>query len=214
MVISIADNGIGIAPGLLSRVFELFAQADQSLDRSQGGLGIGLFICKRLIELHGGAISAASPGLGHGATFSIRLPLLLDAVEPAPAPIATAAPAAAAANKRVLIVDDNVDSAVSLSWLLNEEGYSVQIAHDGVGGHKAAHDFRPDIILLDIGLPGMNGYELGQRLRADGFSNAYMVAITGYARESDVEKARASGFDCHFAKPVDLDKLIEKLASR
>jgi signal transduction histidine kinase len=214
VVISIADNGIGIAPGLLSRVFELFAQAEQSLDRSQGGLGIGLFICKRLVELHGGAISAASPGVGHGSTFSIRLPLLLGAVEPAPAPMESAAPAAVAANKRILIVDDNVDSAVSLSWLLNEEGYSVKIAHDGVGGHKAAHEFRPDIILLDIGLPGMNGYELGQRLRADGFSDAYMVAITGYARESDVEQARAAGFDCHFAKPVDLDKLIEKLASR
>ena len=214
VVIAVADNGIGIAPELLSRVFELFAQADQSLDRSQGGLGIGLFICRRLIELHGGKISASSEGAGRGARFHITLPLLPDAFEPAPAPPVTTAPGVAAADKRVLIVDDNVDSAVSLSWLLNEEGYSVQIAHDGVGGHKAAHDFKPDIILLDIGLPGMNGYELGQRLRADGFSNAYMVAITGYARESDVEKARAAGFDCHFAKPVDLDKLIEKLASR
>ena len=117
------------------------------------------------------------------------------------------------ATKRVLIVDDNVDSAVTLSWLLAEHGYSVHIAHDGAGGLKAAHDFKPDILLLDIGLPGINGYELGRRLRADGFASAYMVAITGYARDSDVESSRAAGFDCHFAKPVDLDNLIAKLSS-
>ena len=119
----------------------------------------------------------------------------------------------AVGSKRVLIVDDNVDSAVSLSWLLAEQGYAVEIAHDGKDGLKAAHDFRPDILLLDIGLPGINGYELGRRLRADGFASAYMVAITGYARESDIEKSRVSGFDCHLAKPVDIDKLIARLAS-
>jgi signal transduction histidine kinase len=212
--IAISDNGIGIAPELLSKIFELFTQADRSLDRSQGGLGIGLFICRRLIELHGGSIAASSQGLGRGATFSIRLPLLLQPVLEEGKPAQPADSARDAATKRVLIVDDNVDSAVSLSWLLAEQGYSVKMAHDGVGGLKAAHDFKPDILLLDIGLPGMNGYELGRRLRADGFTSAYMVAISGYARESDVEKSRASGFDCHFAKPVELDHLIARLASR
>jgi signal transduction histidine kinase len=215
VLVSISDNGIGIAPELLSRIFELFTQADRSLDRSQGGLGIGLFICQRLIELHGGTITASSQGLGRGATFSIRLPLLLEAVDNSDRPCGAArARAAEQAARRVLIVDDNVDSAVTLSWLLAEHGYSVHIAHDGAGGLKAAHEFKPDILLLDIGLPGMNGYELGQRLRTDGFASAYMVAISGYARESDVERSRQSGFDWHFAKPVDLDHLIERLALR
>jgi signal transduction histidine kinase len=212
-VISISDNGIGIAPELLPRVFELFTQADRSLDRSQGGLGIGLFICRRLIELHGGTLRAISKGLGRGATFSIHLPLQGAAETAMPSQIVARAPITEAATKRVLIVDDNVDSAVTLSWLLAEQGYTVHIAHDGTGGLKAAHDFKPDILLLDIGLPGINGYELGRRLRADGFASAYMVAITGYARDSDVASSQAAGFDCHFAKPVDLDNLIAKLAS-
>jgi signal transduction histidine kinase len=213
-VISITDNGVGIAPELLSRIFDLFTQAEQTLDRSQGGLGIGLFICRRLVELHGGAIAADSKGLGHGATFSIRLPLMQQPVVEAVAPAAIpASERTSGSDKRVLIVDDNVDSAVSLSWLLSEQGYTVQIAHDGAGGLKSAQEFKPDILLLDIGLPGMNGYELGRRLRADGFGSAYMVAISGYARESDIEKSRLSGFDCHLAKPVDIDHLITRLAS-
>ncbi|MEO8307520.1 MAG: response regulator [Pseudomonadota bacterium] len=213
VLVSISDNGIGIAPDLLSRVFELFTQADRSLDRSQGGLGIGLFICQRMIELHGGTITANSAGLGRGATFSIRLPLILQSVAEAAIQPGSAAARGENVSRRVLIVDDNVDSAVTLSWLLAEHGYAVHIAHDGAGGLKAAHEFKPDILLLDIGLPGMNGYELGQRLRSDGFAAAFMVAISGYARESDVEKSRQSGFDCHFAKPVDLDHLIERLAA-
>jgi CheY-like chemotaxis protein len=213
-LITVTDNGIGIAPELLSQIFDLFTQADRSLDRSQGGLGIGLYICRRLIEMHGGNIAASSRGVGHGASFSMRLPLLQQpAAEDTESQDAQRA-RAADTSKRVLIVDDNVDSAVTLSWLLAEQGYAVHIAHDGAGGLKAAQDFKPDILLLDIGLPGMNGYELGRRLRADGFASAYMVAISGYARESDVEKSRLSGFDHHFAKPVDLDQLIAKLATR
>jgi CheY-like chemotaxis protein len=213
-VISISDNGIGIAPEVLPHVFELFTQADRSLDRSQGGLGIGLFVCRRLIELHGGTITASSAGLGCGAMFNIHLPVLQQAVsERNVAPEAPDIAVGTAASKRVLIVDDNQDSAVSLSWLLSEQGYAVEIAHDGAGGLQAAHEFKPDILLLDIGLPGMNGYELGRRLRADGFASAYMVAISGYARDTDIEKSRLSGFDCHLAKPVDIDHLITRLAS-
>jgi CheY-like chemotaxis protein len=211
--ISIADNGVGIAPDMLSRIFDLFAQADRSLDRSQGGLGIGLFICKRLVELHGGTITASSEGTGRGAVFRIRLPLLHDsALESAPMePIKTAARPNEGTAKRILIVDDNVDSATTLSWLLAEHGYTVQIAHDGATGLKVAHEFKPDILLLDIGLPGIDGFELARRLRNDGFSSALLIAISGYAHEADMERSRAAGFDRHFAKPVDFDVLVRSL---
>jgi signal transduction histidine kinase len=214
-VVSISDNGIGIAPDMLSRIFDLFTQADRSLDRTQGGLGIGLFICKRLVELHGGSISAFSDGTGRGAVFKIRLPLLNQAALQAPPPEGTekepvCGPGAAT---RVLIVDDNVDAAMTLSWLLAEHGYTVEVAHDGAGGFKTAQAFKPDILLLDIGLPGMNGYELARRLRGDGFTSSLMIAISGYAHEADIERSRAAGFDRHLAKPVEIDHLIESLAS-
>jgi signal transduction histidine kinase len=216
-VVSISDNGIGIAPEMLARIFQLFTQADRSLDRAQGGLGIGLFICQRLIELHGGTISASSVGLGHGSVFNVRLPLLHQSVTDASSSVQAVENThrcVSATAKRVLVVDDNVDSAVTLSWLLTDSGYVVQVVHDGAGALKAAQDFKPDILLLDIGLPGINGYELARRLRADGFASAFMIAISGYAHESDVELSRDAGFDCHFAKPVELEKLIETLASR
>jgi CheY-like chemotaxis protein len=218
VVISISDNGIGIVSDMLPRIFDLFAQADRSLDRTQGGLGIGLFICKRLIELHGGTIAAFSAGAGRGATFRLQLPVLHGPAPSAeastePAPDLSSRPVAPVpkAGKRVLIVDDNVDSAVTLSWLLAQHGFAVETAHDGRGGLKAAHEFKPEILLLDIGLPGINGYELARQLRADGFAAALMVAISGYALEADVQRSRAAGFDRHLAKPVDIDQLIESL---
>jgi signal transduction histidine kinase len=214
-VVSIIDNGIGIAPEMLSGIFELFTQADRSLDRSQGGLGIGLYICKRLVELHGGSIAAFSDGTGRGATFKIRLPLLneaalqaplVESIEKSDVPVSGIA-------KRVLIVDDNVDAATTLSWLLADHGYTVEIAHDGPGGLKTALSFKPDILLLDIGLPGMDGYELARRLRIDGFASELMIAVSGYAHEADIERSRAAGFDRHLAKPVDIDHLVKSLAS-
>jgi CheY-like chemotaxis protein len=213
VIVSIADNGIGIAPDMLTKIFGLFAQADRSLDRSQGGLGIGLFICKRLVELHGGTIAALSEGAGRGSVFKITLPLLHDLAleETKPAELIKAFPVRPGTNKKVLLVDDNVDSAITLSWLLGQHGYTVETAHDGVAGLKAAHEFRPDILLLDIGLPGISGYELAKRLRADGFTSALMVAISGYALEADIERSKAAGFDRHFAKPVDIDRLVESL---
>ena len=214
-VVSISDNGIGIAPDMLSRIFDLFAQADRSLDRSQGGLGIGLFICQRLIELHGGTISAFSDGPGRGAVFTIRLPLLNEAALQSPTRASTEeAPTRVEPAKRVLIVDDNVDSATTLSWLLAEQGFTVEVAHDGANGLKAAKSFRPDIFLLDIGLPGIDGYELARRLRSDGFESARIIAISGYALEADIERSRAAGFDRHFAKPVELDVLVKSLTSK
>ncbi|HUQ10673.1 MAG TPA: response regulator [Steroidobacteraceae bacterium] len=218
VVISIIDNGIGIPPEMLAKIFDLFTQADKTLDRSQGGLGIGLFICKRLVELHGGTISAFSEGAGCGSMFKIRLPLLHEAALELPLPVSRAAAAPAvsstASAKRVLIVDDNVDSAITLSWLLGQHGYVVEVAHDGTSGLKAAQEFRPDIFLLDIGLPGINGYELARRLRAEGFASAHLVAISGYAHEADMERSRTAGFDRHFAKPVDLDELVRSLSER
>ena len=209
--ISISDNGIGIAPEMLSGIFDLFTQADRSLDRSQGGLGIGLFICKRLIELHGGTITAHSQGAGRGADFKICLPLLHDAapVVPEAEPVTGPAVPMEAAGKRILIVDDNVDSATTLSWLLAEQGFTVEVAHDGLAGFDTAQRFRPDILLLDIGLPGIDGYELARRLRSGGFEAARMIAISGYAHEADMERSRAAGFDHHFAKPVDFDVLAK-----
>jgi CheY-like chemotaxis protein len=118
------------------------------------------------------------------------------------------------AAKRVLVVDDNADAAVTLSWLLREHGYTVEVAHDGPAGLKTAQSFKPDILLLDIGLPGMDGYELARRLRSDGFESSLMIAISGYAHEADIERSRAAGFDRHFAKPVDIDQLVQSLASR
>jgi signal transduction histidine kinase len=214
-VISISDNGIGIASDMLPRIFGLFAQADRSLDRSQGGLGIGLFICKRLVELHGGTISAFSEGTGRGAVFRIRLPLLNEAALETPRLEAKADPAVPVkeTTRRVLVVDDNVDAAVTLSWLLTEHGYTVEIAHDGPGALKVAQEFKPDILLLDIGLPGIDGYELATRLRAGGFASALMIAISGYAHEADIARSKAAGFDRHFAKPVDIDHLVQALGS-
>jgi signal transduction histidine kinase len=215
VVLAIQDNGVGIASDLLGRIFDLFIQADRSLDRAQGGLGIGLYICKRLIEQHGGTIAAFSDGLGRGSVFSIRLPLLhqselMELPSDTPIDVSTRQ----GQSKRVLIVDDNFDSATALSWLLLDQGYKVEMAHDGPSGLQAAHDFKPDILLLDIGLPGIDGYELARRLRAEGFASALMVAMSGYAHEADVERARSAGFDQHYAKPVDLEQLVQFLTTQ
>jgi signal transduction histidine kinase len=208
--ITVRDNGIGIAPDVLPHVFDLFTQADRSLDRAQGGLGLGLNICRQLIELHGGTVSAHSDGLGRGAEFTIRLPAL-------PEPEAGAAigsfPEARAAGleaipRRILVVDDNRDTALTLSQLLNRRGHEVRTAYDGPGALKAAQDFKPDVFLLDLGLPGIDGYELARRLRSDGFADALLIAISGYAQASDQKESRAAGFDRHFAKPMEFGELL------
>jgi signal transduction histidine kinase len=215
VIVMISDNGIGIAPEMQARIFGLFAQADRSLDRSQGGLGIGLFICRRLIELHGGEITAFSEGLGQGSVFRIQLPLLhQSAIDIAPIVETTRRESPSpATSKRVLIIDDNADSATSLAWLLTHQGYVVETAFDGEEGLKAAQAFKPDILLLDIGLPKINGYDLARQLRAEGFSSSLLVAVSGYARESDIQESRSAGFDLHLAKPVDIDHLLEVLAT-
>jgi PAS domain S-box-containing protein len=212
-VLRVRDTGVGIAPELLARVFDLFTQDDRSLDRSQGGLGIGLSLVQRLVEMHGGGVEAHSAGLGRGSEFVVRLPVLLS---PAPPPQPTfPEPAEQPAHGwRVLMVDDNVDTAESMAKLLRMSGHDVRTAYDGPATLEVAEAYRPNVVLLDIGLPGMNGYEVARRLRLHPqFKNVRLVAMTGYGRESDIQLAQEAGFDCHMVKPVDLEKVHELLTS-
>ena len=210
-VLTVSDNGIGLAPEALSEIFDLFTQVNPSFDRTAGGLGIGLNLCRQLLALHGGTIGAESPGPGLGTTLTIRLPAL-------PADGASqkaAAPARvelASQRRRILLVDDNADTVRLLSRLLTRRGHEVYTAADGLAALQIAAEFQPEVFLLDIGLPGLDGYSLARRLRADGFPRTPMIAISGYAQESDRLLAREAGFDHHFAKPVDFDELAALLA--
>lgn len=202
-VLRVSDAGIGIAAELLPHIFDLFTQADRSLNRSQGGLGIGLALVQRLVELHGGTVTANSAGLGRGSEFVARLPL---AAAPDGAPAAPEAERAAqdATGRRVLVVDDNVDACTMLAHFLRYQGYAVQTAYTGPAALQTAETWRPDVVLLDIGLPGLDGYEVARRVRAQpALAKMKLVAITGYGQESDVQLAREAGFDSHLTKPVD-----------
>jgi signal transduction histidine kinase len=210
-IVRVRDNGIGIAPDLLPRVFDLFVQADRSLDRSQGGLGIGLTLVKSLVEAHHGSVTATSAGLGKGSEFTIRLPLKAAGVAVASCDGA-AAPNATAAKRRILIVDDNVDAAESLAALLRLAGHETHLAFDGPSALTAAAEFRPSVVLLDIGLPGMSGYEVARCLRQHAsHRDLLLIAVTGYGQEEDRQQARDAGFDHHFVKPMDPDVLQELL---
>ncbi|HXI59781.1 MAG TPA: ATP-binding protein, partial [Polyangia bacterium] len=215
--LSVRDEGVGIPPELLDRVFETFFQQPQSMDRSKGGLGLGLAIVRNLVELHGGRVSARSEGLNRGSEFIVELPALAAGDEA----LATGRRSlvrtgdeipVAAATKRVLVVDDNVDAAESLAEMLEILGYQAKAAHDGFVALELAVTFRPDICLLDIGLPVMNGYELAPRLRsALGGNETRLIAVTGYGQDSDRRRAREAGFDAHVVKPVSLDELTRAM---
>jgi signal transduction histidine kinase len=210
-IVRVRDNGIGIAPDLLPRVFDLFVQADRSLDRSQGGLGIGLTLVKSLVDAHHGSVTATSAGVGKGSEFTIRLPLKTAGVVAASCD-GTPAPSAAAAQRRILIVDDNVDAAESLAALLRLAGHETRLAFDGPSALTAAGEFRPTVVLLDIGLPGMSGYEVARCLRQNAsHRDLLLIAVTGYGQEEDRQQARDAGFDYHFVKPMDPDVLHELL---
>ncbi|MCE4556675.1 PAS domain S-box protein [Pelomonas cellulosilytica] len=213
-VIEIRDSGMGLAPDMLERIFELFVQAEDARLQAQGGLGIGLSLVKRLVELHGGVVQAASSGLGQGSCFTLRLPL---AGAAAPVPLVAApAPAMASVQKggcRVLVIDDNVDGAEALQALLDMLGQQTHVAHDGEQALRMVADFRPQIVLCDIGLPGMNGYEVARRLRSEpGTAQALLVALTGWGSNEDRRKSLAVGFDVHLTKPVELSALEALLA--
>jgi PAS domain S-box-containing protein len=206
--IRIRDTGAGIEPSLLPRIFDAFVQGDRTLARTEGGLGLGLALVKGITELHGGIVRAESAGKGEGAEFVIRLPLLA-------APEARSAPTPPAQRRnaqRVLIVDDNADAADTLAEIVKMLGHTVDVAYDGPSAIEKVRASRPDVVLCDIGLPGMSGYEVARRLRASGVNGAKLIAVSGYAQSEDVSKATEAGFDGHVAKPCNLER-IEKLLS-
>lgn len=210
-VIRVADNGQGIDPGVLPHLFDLFYQADQTLDRSRGGLGIGLSLVKSLVEMHGGTVQAFSAGSGLGSEFVVALPLLvMETPEATPAAGGSAPPVGR--RLRVLVVDDNRDSAESMAFLLRQLGHDVATAHDGHQGLQLALSERPDVLLLDIGLPGLDGYQLCRQARMGGLEAALIIAVTGYADERSLQQSREAGFDAHLAKPVRLPVLQRLLA--
>jgi signal transduction histidine kinase/CheY-like chemotaxis protein len=206
-VVRVRDDGAGLDGAMLARIFRPFVQADATLDRSAGGLGLGLALARSIAELHGGTITASSDGPGRGAEFTVSLPL----AEPAPAP-SPAEPSAPARRVRVLVIEDNEDSAAGLREFLELHGHQAAVAKDGPAGLEAALAWDPDVVFCDVGLPGLDGYEVARRLRAGG-SRARLIALTGYARSADVERARRAGFDDHLAKPADLERLVSSLSS-
>ena len=209
VVIEVRDAGAGIPGDVLARVFEPFVQADRSLERSRGGLGIGLTLVKKIVELHHGHVSAESAGLGHGSVFTIRLPVHAGAA--APAPVAEQ-PSVIGSPARVLVVDDNVDAAESLALLLQSDGHTVSVVHNGVDAVQRAEAWQPDIAVLDVGLPGMNGYEVASALRQRGESCPELIAVTGYGQAADTKRALEAGFRFHLVKPVDARDLTTAIA--
>jgi CheY-like chemotaxis protein len=195
---------------MLPRIFEMFAQADRSLERSQGGLGIGLTLVRRLVEMHGGTIEARSEGIGKGSEFVVRLPIRGEWAEPARPEYRREGPALSPL--RILVVDDNHDAARSLARLLNLAGNEVQTAGDGREAVAAAAAFRPDVVLLDIGLPVLNGYDVARQIRAQPWGgDMALIALTGWGQDEDRRRSREAGFDHHLVKPVDTDTMMRLL---
>jgi CheY-like chemotaxis protein len=210
-VISVRDNGAGIAPDALPRMFEMFSRGDRSSGRDQGGLGIGLALSRRLAEMHGGAIDARSEGPGKGSEFIVRIPL---AADQHPQPAAQGRAAASLPQKRILVVDDNRDAADSLAMLLKFLGSDVRIARDGPQALEEFHAYDPAVVLLDIGMPGMDGYEVARRIRTRfPERRPTIVALTGWGQDDDRRRARDAGFDHHLIKPAEIGSLQLLLAS-
>jgi CheY-like chemotaxis protein len=210
VIYRVRDNGIGIEAGVLPYIFDLFSQADTSLDRSKGGLGIGLAVVKGIVAMHMGSVTVSSEGPGKGAEFVVQLPRV-----EAPAPIQNTAEqgSLSSAPQRILVAEDNADLAESVAMLLRIEGHEVRIAHDGPSALELADEFGPNTAVLDIGLPGLNGYELARKLRArqDG-RGLLLIAVTGYGQPEDHVRSREAGFDVHLVKPLDPHTLGEAIA--
>jgi CheY-like chemotaxis protein len=209
--ISVKDEGIGIAPEMLTQIFELFAQGERSLDRAQGGLGIGLSLVKSLVEMHGGSVTAASDGLGHGSEITVHLPCHVTPQAHRP----KADEKVAVANgqqRRLLVVDDNRDAADSLLMLMKMRGFDVEVAYDGLEAIEMAARYKPGVVLLDIGLPGLDGYEVCRRMRQQGLTDARIIALSGYGQERDRELSKEAGFNLHAVKPVQIDELLKMIA--
>jgi CheY-like chemotaxis protein len=211
-VIEVTDNGIGIPQAQLPEVFEMFGQVNRATDLSQGGLGIGLALVRKLVEMHGGSVAVKSDGPGQGSTFTVRLPIALTN-----STVDDAAPNAGEVlnllKRRILVVDDNEDAAEMLALMLEQAGYDTNQANDGPSAVAAVDAFTPDIVILDIGLPGMNGYDVARTLRGkQGKHHLELIALTGWGSSEDKQKALDAGFDVHLTKPVDADQLYRILA--
>jgi signal transduction histidine kinase/ActR/RegA family two-component response regulator len=223
-VIRVQDNGIGIRPDMLSRIFEMFTQADRVPGGMSEGLGLGLTLVRSLVEMHGGMVSVTSPGLGQGSEFVVHLPLVMEPIETPAVTNGSSTPPLAQVQlldrpnsgaRRLLVVDDNIDGAESLALLLRLEGHEVRTAYDGPSALQAAVVHRPEVVLLDIGLPqGMDGYEVARRLRRqEGLEGVLLVAVTGYGQDEDRRRSREAGFDAHLVKPVELEEIRLQLAA-
>jgi signal transduction histidine kinase len=210
--VRVADNGSGLAPESLSRIFDMFVQVDRTLERSQAGLGVGLSLARRLVELHGGQIEARSAGLGQGSEFEVRLPVSGGRLERRATTIEEAS--AAESPRRILLADDNADFAQSLAQLLSSRGHDVRVAYDGAEALQAAQAFHPEVAFLDIGMPKMHGYDLARAIRREAdMKDCVLVAVTGWGQEEDRRRAREAGFDRHLTKPVDPREVESILAA-
>jgi signal transduction histidine kinase/ActR/RegA family two-component response regulator len=212
-MVRVQDNGVGIPPEMLNEVFDMFTQVNRTLDRSQGGLGIGLSLVRRLTEMHGGKVTAESEGHGHGSAFTVRIPLMAMVELPAENCHAADPEQSKRPGLRVLVVDDIPDVADVLKMLLDLEGFETRVAYSGAVALESAREFRPDVVICDIGLPEMDGHEIARRLRRDpDIAPATLIAMTGWGAEGEVRRSRESGFDFHLVKPVDANALLELLS--
>jgi CheY-like chemotaxis protein len=211
VIIEVRDNGVGISPDILPHIFDLFTQADHSLAHSQGGLGIGLTLVQRLVEKHGGTVIASSAGIGHGSAFSVRLPTVsMNSV----AEYKITEPVFTTPKYRILVVDVYTDAAESLMMVLEMEGHEVEIANCGMKAIEQAQAFHPQIVLLDIGLPDLNGFEVAKKLRTlPETRNAVLIALTGHGQTENLELSKSAGFNHYLLKPVDFEKLLALLVS-
>jgi CheY-like chemotaxis protein len=211
VVVTVQDNGIGIATDVLPSIFDMFTRADHSLERDQGGLGLGLTLVQRMVQLHGGTVSAFSAGRDQGSRFTVRLPVLSSVTTVV---VHDAEPRVSPAERyRILVVDDNRDASESLATLLRLTGHETLTAYDGKQAITAAASFRPDVVLLDIGLPQANGYDVARELRTQSWGRgALLIALTGWGQEEDRRRSQDAGFDAHIVKPVDHAYLVRLLA--
>jgi CheY-like chemotaxis protein len=212
--VAVKDDGVGLTAESLSSIFGMFSQVDTALERAEGGLGIGLALAKGLVELHGGTIEARSEGLGQGSEFRVCLPLA--SADPALDRLAQSLDAFAppiTRGRRILVADDNVDAAQSLKMLLEMAGHEVHLAHDGRQAIYLAEQYIPELAIVDIGMPKLNGYDVARSIRSTVWGRAlYLIALTGWGQEDDKRRAASAGFDLHLTKPVDPDKIFEILA--
>jgi CheY-like chemotaxis protein/two-component sensor histidine kinase len=212
ITIEVKDNGVGLPPDALERIFTIFSQVDAHRDEAEGGLGIGLALVQGIVAMHGGRVEALSAGVGQGSTFRVVLPR--SPMPPAAAAASATGPARLPRAHRILVVDDNRDIAASLALFLELEGHTASVAHSGREALSRIEQFVPEVALLDVSMPGMDGYQLAQRLRQSPVaSRATLIAVTGWGSEADKEKARLAGFDHHLTKPVDPDQLLALLAT-